>query len=363
MGKGAFKNILTLDARHRVSKFTTLGVATAVLVTMIAIDASALSNDASPTRVELASNTSISMPKSSLQLLFAREVRRVLAIRMPLIGNHPHRKKKATTTTAAPRKATTTTAAPTTTTTVAPTTTTSSPSSPNSYPVGTSNASEPSGYSPPGANALSGFTRVYSTDFKGSALPSGWDPYSGEPGGDAGAQFSPSALSVANGMLNVNAIQQGGEWVTGGVCDCGVSMTYGAVFVRSRMTGSGPTGVQLLWPDSNAWPPEIDFNETLGGTSSTTATVHYTSANEIVHQTFNIDMTQWHTWGVIWTPTSVTYTVDGKVWGSDTNVASIPIVPMHLSLQSQTWCASGWACPTTPQSMQVDWVVEYSPIG
>ena len=28
-------------------------------------------------------------------------------------------------------------------------------------------------------------------------------------------------------------------------------------------------------------------------------------------------MTQWHTWGVIWTPTSITYTVDGSVWGSD----------------------------------------------
>jgi len=72
-------------------------------------------------------------------------------------------------------------------------------------------------------------------------------------------------------------------------------------------------------------------------------------------------MTQWHTWGVVWTPSSITYTVDGTVWATVTNSADIPDTPMYLSLQSQTWCASDWACPTSPQSMQVDWVAEYSP--
>jgi hypothetical protein len=202
---------------------------------------------------------------------------------------------------------------------------------------------------------------VYSTDFKGSTLPSGWDAYSGEPGGDTGALFSPSGITVSNGLLNVNTIQQGGGWVTGGVCDCGLGLTYGAFFVRSRLTGAGPTGVELLWPDAQVWPPEIDFNETLGGTTSTTATVHYTASDQIVHQVMNgIDETQWHTWGVIWTPTSVTYTLDGQVWGTDSDAATIPTIAMHLSLQAQTWCASGWACPTTPESMQVDWVAEYS---
>jgi beta-glucanase (GH16 family) len=150
------------------------------------------------------------------------------------------------------------------------------------------------------------------------------------------------------------------EWVTGGACLCGITgQTYGAYFVRSRMTGAGPTGVELLWPDGNVWPPEIDFNETYGGTSGTSATVHYNSANSQIGRSLNIDMTQWHTWGVIWTPNSITYTVDGTVWGTETTAASIPNMPMHISLQSQTWCSSGWACPTTPQSMQVDWVAQY----
>jgi hypothetical protein len=382
MDKGTFKKIFTTNTPHRISKLTTLAVATSVLVTMIVIDASALSKDAYSTTAKPANNTSIFASESSLKLLFGREHHHVLTPRQPAAASaktgsdrrrSPSGPNGTSTTTTTTRTATTTTASTTTTTTrtAAPTTTTttaaptSTPIVPaaasNSYLIGALDLSEPSGYAPPVANALSGYNRVYSTDFKGSTLPGGWDPYSGQPGGDPGAQFSPSAITVEKGLLNINALEQSGDWVTGGVCNCGVSFTYGAYFVRSRMTGAGPTGVELLWPDANEWPPEIDFNETLGGTSSTTATVHYTSSNEIIHQTFNIDMTQWHTWGVIWTPASITYTVDGRVWGSESNVASIPDTPMHLSLQSQTWCASGFACPTTPESMQVDWVAEYSP--
>jgi beta-glucanase (GH16 family) len=202
---------------------------------------------------------------------------------------------------------------------------------------------------------------VYSSDFTGTTLPAGWGLYSGQVGGDPGALFSNSAVTVSNGLLNINTIQQGGQWVTGGTCLCSEALTYGAFFVRSRMTGAGPTGVELLWPSNGSWPPEIDFNETGGATSGTSATVHYSSSNSQIQHTLSIDMTQWHTWGVIWTPNSITYTVDGQAWATVTNASAIPNIAMWLSLQSQTWCASGWACPTTPQSLQVDWVAEYSP--
>jgi beta-glucanase (GH16 family) len=216
---------------------------------------------------------------------------------------------------------------------------------------------------PPSANALSGYSESYVTDFGGSTLPSGWNPYSGTPGGDAGAQWATSHVSVSNGLLQLSTSQDpayNNEWVSGGLCQCGVGMTYGAYFVRSRLTGAGPTGVELLWPVANVWPPEIDFNETGGSTSSTSSTVHYSSSNTQIHRSLNIDMTQWHTWGVIWTPNSVTYTVDGQVWSTVTGASVIPNQAMTLDLQQQTWCSSGWACPTAPQSMLVDWVAEYS---
>ncbi|HEY5091668.1 MAG TPA: glycoside hydrolase family 16 protein [Acidimicrobiales bacterium] len=218
---------------------------------------------------------------------------------------------------------------------------------------------------PPGTNDFSGYTESYVQDFTGSSVPNGWDVYSGLPGGDPGAQWGLSHVTVSGGLLSLNTWQDpayNNEWVTGGLCQCGVARTYGAYFVRSRVTGSGPTNVELLWPTSG-WPPEIDFNETSGVTSGSSATTIWAingSNRSQIQSTINIDMTQWHTWGVIWTPTSLKYTVDGRVWGTVTNPSGIPSVPMTLDLQQQTWCSTNFACPTAPTSMQVDWVTEYT---
>jgi beta-glucanase (GH16 family) len=174
--------------------------------------------------------------------------------------------------------------------------------------------------------------------------------------------LDPSHAVVSGGLLQLNAFQDpahNNQWVTGGVCQCGHPQLYGAWFVRSRVTGAGPTNVELLWPSNGTWPPEIDFNETLGGATTTTSATIYSSG--VAHGNLSIDMTQWHTWGVIWTPSSVTYTVDGHVWASVTVPSEVPSIAMWLALQQQTWCSSGYACPSAPQSMDIDWVSEYSP--
>jgi beta-glucanase (GH16 family) len=213
---------------------------------------------------------------------------------------------------------------------------------------------------------MSGYSETYVNDFNGSALPAGMYAFIGTPGGDPGSVWATSHVTVSGGLLQLNTYQDsnyGNSWVSGGIGQLG-SQTYGAYFVRSRITGPGPTVVQLLWPANNSWPPEIDFNESYGRTTDTSANVHYTSANLAVQRTLTIDMTQWHTFGVIWTPTSITYTVDGQVWATDTVAASIPNVPMVLSIDSQTWCTPGLVistCPTAPVSQLVDWVAEYSP--
>jgi hypothetical protein len=232
------------------------------------------------------------------------------------------------------------------------------------YPTGTPDGSEASGLAPPAADALAGYTQSYVTNFPGSSLPNGWEAYSGAPGSDPGAQFGSAHAVVDGNMLQLNAWMDpayNDEWVTGGVCQCGNGQTYGAYFVRSRVTGAGPTGIELLWPVANVWPPEVDFNETDGTTGGTSATVHFGSSNSIDQRTLAIDMTQWHTWGVIWTPTSITYTVDGQAWGAVTVPSEIPDQAMTLALQQQTWCGSGWACPSASQSMDVNWVAEYTP--
>ena len=227
---------------------------------------------------------------------------------------------------------------------------------------GTVDSTEPSGEAPPSATALPGYRQSYVNDFSGTALPAGWSAFNGAPGGDPGSLWASSHVVVGNGLLQLNTWQDlahNNQWVSGGVSQNGVANTYGAYFVRSKLTGSGPTQVELLWP-TVGWPPEIDFNETRGGDTSSVATLHFTSANSQEHSTVNIDMTQWHTWGVLWTPTSVTYTVDGQVWGVVNTTSEVPDQPMTLDITQQTWCSSGFACPTTPESTDVDWVAEYT---
>ena len=203
-------------------------------------------------------------------------------------------------------------------------------------------------------------------DFTGTSLPAGWGAYSGQPGGDAGAQWGGvSHAVVSDGMLQLKTFQDpayGDEWVTGGVCQCGRSQTYGAYFVRSRVTGAGPTNVELLWPVAPVWPPEIDFNETGGATVGTSATVHWGPGNQQDQRSdHTVDMTQWHTWGVIWTPTSITYTVDGVVFGTVTTCLGDPQPGHDARPPAADLVQLGLRLPHRPQSMDIDWVAEYSP--
>lgn len=233
------------------------------------------------------------------------------------------------------------------------------------YPAGTSDGESPSGEAPPSATAMPGYQQTNVIDFNGSTLPRNWSAFSGPAGGDPGSAFSPAHVTVRGGLLRLNAWRDPADddaWVTGGVCQCGIDRTYGAYFVRSRVTGPGPTEVELLWPKVG-WPPEVDFNETDGTVSRTMATVHFTSQNDEVHRLLSIDMARWHTWGVVWTPTSITYTVDGRKWGSITVPSEVPHTEMTLDLTQQTWCESGFACPTADESTYINWVAEYTKVA
>lgn len=236
------------------------------------------------------------------------------------------------------------------------------------YPVGTPQPNEPSGLGPPKSNALPGYHRVYATDFLGTALPQGWTTFTGVPGGDPTAKFASSHVVVANGMLRLSTSHDPRyptyEWTSGGLCQCGHPMTYGAFFVRSRISNAGPNEVELLWPANNQWPPEIDFNESGSRWAATSATVHHGAASNDLRIQQNlpgIDLRRWHTWGVIWTPHSITYTLDGQQWGyTITTPGAIPQLAMTLDLEQRPGCVPGVACPPQDQTMLTDWVAEYA---
>lgn len=223
---------------------------------------------------------------------------------------------------------------------------------------------------------LPGWNLVYTTDFNGDSLPSGWGAYTGEPGGDQYGYWDPENVSVSDGELHLRTTpdsdpDQSGAATSGGVAFYGEPHTYGMYLVRMKgdyEPGLKMSDIALLWPaDDGTWPPEIDFFEDDGGArSGYTASLHPGPDGDdccFIQRTVSNNATQWHTYGVAWTSSSLTYTIDGRVWATMTSsdltgAASWPDIPMNLDLQSQNL---GSAQPGSTETMTVAWVAEYVP--
>jgi beta-glucanase (GH16 family) len=237
-----------------------------------------------------------------------------------------------------------------------------------------STVADPSGVPMPGNKP--GWYVTFSDDFTGTAIDtSKWYTYSGHPSGEPDSEYSPTHVTEGGGMLVLRGYQdpaEGGEWTTGGIsAGKALSQTFGKYEIRFRMDGGlGITYAALLWPANNVWPPEIDIAE---DDSASRATVngfqHFAKANgtngQYVDRT-SVDMTQWHTLGVEWTPDRITYTLDGAAWAVETNIY-VPTVPMVLDLQTVAITCTGnnatqCISASTPAEvdMDVDWVVEYA---
>ena len=219
---------------------------------------------------------------------------------------------------------------------------------------------------------MPGWREVYSTDFPGSSLPAGWDAYTGEPGGDPYGNWQPSNVSVSGGALHFTATSS----AQGGVAYYGNPMTYGMYLVRMKgdsEPGLAINNLAILWPAAqNVWPPEVDFFQDLGAAgrvsrpACTQARTVMAAAAWSPAPTENSDGTQWHTYGVEWTPNSLTYTIDGRTWATmyRSQVPSPgqwPAIPMNLTLQSQNQAS---AQPNGQiETMTVAWVAEYAMNG
>ena len=255
-----------------------------------------------------------------------------------------------------------------------PTTTTGTPTT-----TGPTTSADPSGIPIP-TGSPAGWTEDFADDFTQpsfSADPA-WTAYSGAPAGQSNeGWWEPSHDMIANGELQLRGYQDplgyadgalAGSYVTGGVETTSFSQTYGKYLVRFRMAqGQGIAFSTLLWPISNGTHDEIDFAEDNGADPRAwnTATIHYGPDNTKVVNALQVDMTQWHTLGVEWSPGAVVYTIDGRSWARVTG-ANIPALAMRLDLQTQAWrCGSDpWEqCvdASTPNdvNMEVDWVVAY----
>jgi len=257
----------------------------------------------------------------------------------------------------------------------------SAPPAPTVVPTTAPSDAGPSGEAMPVGN-IPGWNEIASDDFsEGTLNPADWQIYNNfAPGGDPGGWWSASHVSIVNSELQLSTYSDPGacefsmgcqsvdDEVSGGLKFL-PSQTYGKYLVRMRADDAeGVAMAALLWPTSDSGNGEIDFAEDNGASPRSQITATLWNMSEVpTRDMLNVDMSQWHTVGVEWTPGKVVYTIDGTDWATETD-PQVPDIPMQLVLQSQTWdCgATNWeTCPdsSTPSVANVDvaWVVEYAP--
>ena len=187
-----------------------------------------------------------------------------------------------------------------------------------------------------------------------------------------------------------------GNWTSARLKTLGLqSFTYGKIEARMKLpSGNG------MWPafwmlgtnqNSVGWPAcgETDIMEMIGGTgvspsgatlsdSTVYGTLHWLSsatnaAASTQPEVYTLPSGKFsdafHTFGVVWTPTSITYYVDGVQTGTvtpDTTTGTTFQNPYYLLLNlavGGNWPGNPTASTVSPQSLDVDWVRVYAAPG
>jgi beta-glucanase (GH16 family) len=84
--------------------------------------------------------------------------------------------------------------------------------------------------------------------------------------------------------------------------------------------------------------------------------LHYSSQNLWEPAVAGVDATQWHNYAVSWTPTAITYYIDGVPWKTYTDTSQFPPGPMHLAIQLDAHSTT----LTGGATMDVAWAKQWS---
>jgi len=217
---------------------------------------------------------------------------------------------------------------------------------------------------------MPGWTRDFVDDFKTPINTALWGRYeSSTPPAGKLAEWDLANVNNIDGSMVIRTYNAGGiDWRSGGASSGrGFSATQGKWAIRAKFDrAQGVSYAFLLYPQGGGWPPEIDIAEGTAGSNSIMSTFHWSPSN-LRDSRFKtgVDMTKWHTYGVILSDNKIQFTIDGGVWTTINNSAS-PRVPMWLGMQTGVK-----ACPTdigecvgpatpTDSNVYIDWVAHWS---
>ena len=207
-------------------------------------------------------------------------------------------------------------------------------------------------------------TLLWSDEFNGTGAPdsASWSPTLGDGCGTAAGcgwgngeseSYAACALNQTGGSMIITASTTAGDsqcksnksWTSGKFTSYGkVNFTYGYFEAKLKMPEGGGT-----WPafwtlgsniNSTPWPNcgEIDIMEYSGNNpNQTTGALHYANSSNVhdyksgAYQNADPLSDAYHTYGLLWLPNQITYTIDNHivltVTKSDTGLARWPFGP------------------------------------
>ncbi|GAB3996616.1 glycoside hydrolase family 16 protein [Nocardioides marmoraquaticus] len=228
------------------------------------------------------------------------------------------------------------------------------------------------------------FTLKKQDDFTGPGLDkTQWEPFTTTCGCSADTQWDPSQVEVFGGTLKLHNRFVNGRWLSGGVGGWkdAFKNRYGKYEARIRYEkGFGHWAAALTWPDGKSggkWPVdgELDFYEIFGESpwdqrGQMRQTLHYGeqvggSHPQISAPVQKANFAAWQVAGVEWTPTSVTFTLNGRTTHTITSPGeAIPGKVMWMGFQNVIKRIDG-KLPTPsadrdPVTFEVDWARIYT---
>jgi beta-glucanase (GH16 family) len=308
------------------------------------------------------------------------------ASKLSTVGTEPKRTTTSTTstsTTTTTALATTTgaptTAAPATTgpaTTARPrpraTTTVAPAPPPTDPPAAELPPTTPAPPPPPSeAPAPEGWHTVFADEFNGGGIDGSKWTVCGECRAGHGEVNSDNQnrVSVGDGLMRIRALRNdSSSWVW---TYNTFQFKHGKVEIRAQMPkGQGVWPALWMLPKQEEWPPEIDIYESINNEGRYFVNYHYNGGggNRQYHpdgpHPVNTDTTQWHTYGVEWSPGLLVFTLDGQEVGRATQgVDQLDAArPMYLIMNvamGGDWAGSPDGSTPEVNDMLVDWVRVY----
>lgn len=133
-----------------------------------------------------------------------------------------------------------------------------------------------------------------------------------------------------------------------------MGLKYGRYIIRERVShvGRGFKSAQLLWPVSGGGCSEIDFPENSHDVPPSAFDHPANCGGQDAFDTA-VSWGAWHTYTTSWTPSSVTFAVDGKTIGASKHS---PNVAMDWDIQNESSLDGEQAAPGTWDQIDITYV-------